>query len=122
MTLFVGTIDKLRKQSAMHLLASGKKCIFVGQKFDKWADNLNNWYPPTWNIETHLKEATETAGIMLGRTTLEGFACGLPAIIYDVDEEGNITSITHHEVPEDMSRFDSKLIAKKILDIYHAVI
>jgi len=120
--LFVGTIDPLRKQSAMHLLASGKRCRFVGQKFDSWADNLDNWFDATWDIEKHLKEATATAGIMLGRTTLEGFACGLPAIIYDVDEQGNIKSFDTHEVPEDMSKFDSKLVAKKILNIYNAVI
>ena len=122
LTLFVGTIDPLRKQSALHLINSGKNCRFVGQKFDTWADGLDNWYPATWDIEKHLKEATETAGVMLGRTTLEGFACGLPAIIYDVDEQGDIKSFARHEAPEDMSKFDSKLVAKDILNIYHSVV
>lgn len=121
LTLFVGTIDNLRKKSAMHLLASGKKCRFVGQKFANWADNLPNWYPDIWDIEEHLKEATETAGIMLGRTSIEGWACGLPAIIYDIDEVGNIKSITKHEPPEDMSSFNSRLVAKKILEIYESI-
>lgn len=121
MTLFVGTIDNLRKKSAQHLMASGKKCRFVGQRFSNWADDLPNWYDATWDIEEHLKDATETAGIMLGRTTIEGWACGLPGIIYDVDGNGEILSITRHEVPDDMERFDSKLVAKKILDIYKSL-
>ena len=119
MTLFVGTIDHLRRKSAEHLIASGKKCRFVGQKFHSWADKLDNWYDSTWDIEDHLKESTETAGVMLGRTTIEGWACGLPAIIYDVDEQGEIKSITKHEIPEDMSKFDSKLVAKQIYKIYN---
>ena len=121
MTLFVGTIDSLREKAAKDLIESGKKCRFVGMKFAYWANELRNWYPDTWDIEEHLKDATETAGIMLGRTTLEGYSCGLPAIIYDVDGEGNILSKTRHEVPDDMSMFDSKLIAKKILKIYEDV-
>lgn len=121
MTLFVGTIDPLRKKSAQHLIDSGVKCRFVGQKFDSWADGLDNWYDSTWDIEEHLKEATKTAGIMLGRTTIEGWACGLPGIIYDVDLEGNIKNITEHSPPEDMSQFDSKLVAKKILNIYKQI-
>jgi hypothetical protein len=125
LVLFVGTIDNLRHKSAEHLMSecfkNKKKCRFVGQKFANWANGLPNWYDSTWDIENHLKDATETAGIMLGRTTLEGYACGLPAIIYDVDEQGNIKSITRHEPPGDMSPFDSKLVAKKILEIYNEV-
>lgn len=122
LTLFVGTIDSLREDSAMHLLDSGKNCRFVGQKFAGWAEGLDNWFPETWEIENHLRDATETAGIMLGRTTLEGFASGLPAIIYDVDGEGRIMGITHHEPPEDMSFFNSELVAKQVLEVYNKVI
>lgn len=124
LTLFVGTIDYLRKESALHLISSGKKCRFVGKKFDTWADKLDNWYPDTWDIEEHLKEATETAGIMLGRTTLEGLCAGIPGIIYNVNENGGIISIDKIEVPsqEEMKKFDSRLVAKHILDIYNKVI
>ena len=96
----------------------------MGKKFADWADGLSNWYPETWDIEEHLKDATETAGIMLGRTSIEGWACGLPAIIYDVDTDGRIKSITHYEVPsaEEMKKFDSRLVAKRILDIYNQAI
>ena len=118
MTLFVGTIDSLRKDSALHLIDSGKNCRFVGKKFAPWADSLTNWFPETWEIEEHLKEATETAGILLGRTTLEGFACGLPAIIYDIDINGRIVDMTRHEPPEDMSFFNSQLVAKQVLEVY----
>lgn len=126
MVLFVGTIDRLREKSAKALidecLKTGKKCRFVGKKFANWADHLDCWFPDTWDIEDHLREATETAGIMLGRTTLEGYACGLPSIIYDIDEGGNIKSTTRNNPPEDVSMFDSKIVAKRIFKIYNDVI
>ncbi len=120
--LFVGTIDYLRMESARHLMRSGKRCRFVGKKFAPWADGLDNWFPEAWDIEDHLKDATETAGIMLGRTTLEGFACGLPAIIYDVDTEGRIKSITEHQPPSDMAWFDSQYVVKQVLEVYNQAI
>ena len=122
MTLFVGTIDNLRRSAAMHLLDSGKECRFVGKKLADWAAGLSNWYQETWDIEEHLKDATETAGIMLGRTTLEGFACGLPAVIYDVDVDGRIRSITEHQPPDDMAWFDSQYVVKQVLDVYNQAI
>ncbi len=122
LTLFVGTIDYLRLQSAFHLIESGKNCRFVGKKFANWADGLDNWFPEAWDIEDHLKDATETAGIMLGRSTLEGYACGLPAIIYDVDVNGNIKSITEHQPPADMSFFNSELVVKQVLEVYNQAI
>lgn len=120
--LFVGTIDRLRKKSALHLQNSKKECRFVGKKFASWADGLNNWYDATWDIEEHLKDATATAGIMLGRTTLEGYACGLPSIIYNINFAGEIISITEHLPPKDMSFFDSKLVVKQVLKLYNNVI
>ena len=122
LTLFVGTIDYLRMESARHLIESGKRCRFVGKKFATWADGMENWFPEAWDIEDHLKDATETAGIMLGRTSLEGFAAGLPAIIYDVDTEGRIKSITEHQPPEDMSFFDSQFVVKQVLEVYNKAI
>ena len=122
LTLFVGTIDNLRMESARHLVESGKRCRFVGKKFATWADGMENWFPEAWDIEDHLKDATETAGIMLGRTTLEGFACGLPAIIYDVGVNGEIKSITEHQPPEDMSFFDSQFVVKQVLEVYNKAI
>lgn len=122
MTLFVGTIDWLRFKSASYLLSHGVNVRFVGEKFAIWANGLKNWYPATWNIEEHLKEATETAGVMLGRTTLEGFACGLPSTIFTVDEKGAILKKETLQPPGDMSLYDSKLVAKKILEIYKSII
>ena len=122
LVLFVGTIDQLRSKAAQHLIESGRPCRFVGKKFSSWADGLPNWFDSTWDIEEHLAVATETAGIMMGRTTLEGYACGLPATIYDVDEQANIKSITKHPVPDDMSPFDSKLVAKAVLAVYNSII
>jgi hypothetical protein len=118
MTLFVGTIDWLRFKSAAYLLNKGVNVRFVGEKFAIWANNLKEWYPATWDIEEHLKEATETAGVMLGRTTLEGFACGLPSTIFTVNESGAIIKVEKVNPPEDMQEFNSKLVAQKIFNIY----
>ena len=55
---------------------------------------------------------------MLGRTTIEGFLCGKPAIIYDVDKEGEILGYSYHQVPDDLTIFDFDTIINKIKSIY----
>ena len=70
------------------------------------------------NIESYVKNCSETAGILLGRTTIEGWLCGKSGWIYDVDKEGNILSKNQHEVPSDVIKFDSLNVAKKIKQEY----
>lgn len=127
--LFVGTIDPLRRISILDLIEDSKKnnyrVTIVGQRHANYLDNAPSnvfIYPPTWNIEKYLNDATETAGILLGRTTIEGWACGLPCWIYDIDLEGNIISKKLHEPPEDMNKFNSKNVAGEIEKLYKKAI
>ena len=78
------------------------KCNF--QSLSRWVKtykkkgNLNRKTRKNHNlkitpeIEKFVKECDETAGILLGRTTIEGWMCGKPSWIYKVDSGGFILS------------------------------
>jgi hypothetical protein len=127
-TLFVGTMDYLREKPIMDLVQkcknNGKELWLVGKDTNGYATYLGNseehvkYFPPTDNIEEFYYKCDETAGIMLGRTTIEGFLCGKPAIIYNVDKSGEIINSEYHAVPEDLSIFDFDTVIGKIKDIY----
>lgn len=127
-TLFVGTMDYLREKPIMDLVQkckdNGKELWLVGKDTNGYATYLGNseehvkYFPPTDNIEEFYYKCDETAGIMLGRTTIEGFLCGKPAIIYNVDKSGEIINSEYHKVPEDLSIFDFDTVIGKIKDIY----
>lgn len=127
-TLFVGTMDYLREKSIMDLVQkckeNNKELWLVGKDTNNYASYLGKteehvkYFPPTDNIEEFYHKCDETAGIMLGRTTIEGFLCGKPAIIYNVDKSGEIIDSEYHEVPKDLSIFDFDTVIRKIKDIY----
>jgi glycosyltransferase involved in cell wall biosynthesis len=126
--LFVGTMDYLREKPIMDLVekcrTENKELWLVGKDTMGYASNLGNnephvkYFEPTDKIEEFYYKCDVTAGIMLGRTTIEGFLCGKPAIIYNVDKTGEITGVSHHEVPEDLSIFDFDNIIDKIKSVY----
>lgn len=130
--LFVGTIDYLRKDTIQDLINTTKEnheeLWIVGKKNDTYLDEmiLNQshvtYFPPTANVEKYIKECDETAGILLGRTTIEGWLCGKKGWIYDVDNSGNIKSKELHEIPADVNKFDSKIIAEQIITEYEAIL
>lgn len=125
--LMVGTLDMLRRPTMADLATQAK-----AGKIEFWLCGINlhppqnpklifgpNYYfPPRWDIETLLKECDQTAGIMLGRTTIEGWAMGLPGWIYDVDLKGNIISKALHQPPTDTQQFNIQNVAQKIFQIY----
>lgn len=98
--VFCGTRNLLRQEASIDLhkyIDQGYKLIYIGEGWEKLTDTENIMYlPPRWDIETLLHNAELTAGIMLGRTTIEGYQCGLGAIIYTVDEKGNILKKEEH--------------------------
>ena len=79
-------------------------------------------FPPTWSVETFINRCSETAGIQLGRTTIEGWMCGKPGWIYKVDAGGFIESKELHQVPEDIEKYKASLVAQKIKSIYQQVL
>jgi glycosyltransferase involved in cell wall biosynthesis len=127
-TLFVGTMDYLRQAPINDLVNQcrdkGKELWLVGKDSGQYAAALGQehehvkYFPPTDNIEDFFYKCDETAGIMLGRTTIEGFLCGKPAIIYNVNKHGHIISEEFMEVPKDLSIFDYDTVIQQIKDTY----
>ena len=123
-TLFVGTMDYLRKHAIEDLIQSceelwlvGKDTIGYASEFDKTYENVK-YFSPTDNIEEFVNKCDETAGIFLGRTTIEGYLCNKPGWIYTVTKEGYVIDKEFTEVPEDMSIFDNDKIIEKFKEVY----
>jgi glycosyltransferase involved in cell wall biosynthesis len=125
--LFVGTIDYLRKNTILDLIEyskeENKELWLVGEnKSDYLSEILKNdyvkYFPPTWNVESFINRCSETAGIQLGRTTIEGWLCNKPGWIYKVDSEGLILSKDLYEVPSDIEKYYSQNVSMKIREEY----
>jgi hypothetical protein len=128
--LFVGTIDYLRKETILDLIEytkeNNKELWLVGEKKDEFINDINEehvkYHPPTWDVEKYVKECDETASILLGRTTIEGWLCGKPGWIYEVESSGYILSKKKHEVPQNINTFKSENIASQIFEEYKTMI
>ena len=129
--LFVGTIDYLRKETILDLIEYtrelGKELWLVGENNGNYLENILleshvKHFPSTWNVEDFILKSDETAGIQLGRTTIEGWMCGKPGWIYNVDSSGNVLGKELHQVPEDISKFDSKSITSEIIEEYKKIL
>ena len=125
--LFVGTIDYLREKTIRDLVeyskSISKELWLVGENKSNYLPELLNnshvkHFQATNKVEEYVKNCTETAGILLGRTTIEGWLCGKPGWIYQVDDKGDILSKERHEVPSDVEKFNSIEVAKKIKEEY----
>lgn len=127
--LFVGTIDALRKKAILELIndsvENDYRVTIVGKKHDTYLDTLPNnvaLYEPTWDVQKYFEGITETAGILLGRTTIEGWAAGIPGWIYEIDLEGNIVEKKLHQPPKDLNKFNIIKVADSILGLYEDAI
>lgn len=130
--LFVGTIDYLRRETINDLIESTKEnnqeLWIVGKKNDNYLDGLMDgnphvsYFPPTANVESFINKCDETAGILLGRTTIEGWLCGKKGWIYNVDNQGDIISKELHEIPTDIEKFKSENVAKEIIELYKSIL
>lgn len=125
--LFVGTLDYLRKNTIFDLVEKtkerGLKLVVVGENKSIYLDELKShshvhYHPSTWTVELYVDKCMETAGIQLGRTTIEGWVAGKPGWIYKVDDQGNILDIQFHEPPADVEKYYSENVAKQIIDEY----
>jgi glycosyltransferase involved in cell wall biosynthesis len=125
--LFVGTIDYLRENTIKDLVeyskSINKMLWIVGENKSNYLEDLLKnrhvrHFEATSKVETFVKNCSETAGILLGRTTIEGWLCGKPGWIYNVDENGYILNKEKHNVPEDIKKFDGLEVAKKIKEEY----
>lgn len=129
-TLFVGTIDTLRKNTIFDLInytkSKNKELWIVGKNHSNYLQNVVNnshvkYYESTYNVENFVKNCDETAGILLGRTTIEGWMCGKSGWIYNVDHTGKILNKTFNEFPPDIEKFSSENVIKKIKKLYKEI-
>jgi len=125
--LFVGTIDYLRKETILDLIEYtreiGKELWLVGENNGNYLDNVLledhvKHFPSTWKIEDFILKSYETAGIQLGRTTIESWMCGKSSWIYKVDKGGFILSKEKHEPPTDIEKYYTMNVAQQIRDEY----
>jgi len=126
--LFVGTIDYLRKETITDLINTTKEnnqeLWIVGKKNDSYLDDLIynqshvKYFEPTPNIEKFIHHSDETAGVLLGRTTIEGWLCGKNGWIYEIDETGSILNKKLHEIPKDLDKFKSSNVVNNIIEEY----
>ena len=125
--LFVGTIDYLRKQTIYDLIdytkSINKKFFLIGENKSNYLDNIlkNNhveYMKERWDVEKFVQNSFETAGIQLGRTTIESWMCGKASWIYKVDDNGNILNKERLEPPSDIMKFHSNLVAQEIKNLY----
>jgi glycosyltransferase involved in cell wall biosynthesis len=125
--LFVGTIDYLRENTIRDLVTyskeAGKELWLVGENKSNYLDELLTnqhvkYFNATSKVETFVKNCSETAGILLGRTTIEGWMCGKSGWIYNVDSNGHILDKKLYNPPSDVLKFDSVEVSKKIKEEY----
>lgn len=125
--LFVGTIDYLRKKSIFDLVDytkdNNKDLWLVGKNQSNYLPELLKhphvkYYESTPNVNDFIHRCTETAGILLGRTTIEGWMCGKPGWIYNVNSNGDIINKEFFEVPNDLEKFKSSNVTSKIKTEY----
>lgn len=131
--IFPGTIDTLRMAAHIDLINWS-----VREDFDvtiigkKWSPHLDEQMPPNvkiiteenWDIQELYATATETAGIVLGRTTIEGWAMGIPGWIYDVDLAGRIVSVKGYPppAPDIMIVFNVEYMVDQLESLYASAI
>jgi hypothetical protein len=129
--LFVGTIDYLRRETIMDLIdytqENGLELWIVGEDKSNYLPTiLTNphvkHFGPTWNVEPYIQKCKETAGIQLGRTTIEGWMCGKPSWIYKVDSGGFILSKEKFDPPTDISKYFSQNVVEQIKTEYEKIL
>jgi hypothetical protein len=65
-----------------------------------------------------------TAGIFVGRITVEGWMLGKPGLVFDVNEEGEILSksIQHAPSIDVLKKYDRSRVGPKIMGVYQMAI
>jgi hypothetical protein len=125
--LFIGTHDFLRAKPLADLAKKG-----IDEDFEVWwiGKNFMPFKPPanvkcipeTFFIEKWIEVADETASILMGRVSVESWACGKSYWHYDVDEMGTIKKCELLPPPFDMSQYDIKYMTDRVEEVYSQAI
>jgi glycosyltransferase involved in cell wall biosynthesis len=121
--IFVGEVmDPIRFKAVHHLVA---QCIEHDWDLYLMSESRYNFNHPNikyidkrWDTENVVKQMHFTAGILLGRTTLEGWCCDVPCYMYIIDIHGNILGI-ETTAPDYIKKLcDSQYVAKQHTQLY----
>lgn len=93
--------------------------IISNSKYD-FNNDLIKVIDPCYNTENYVKRADFTVGIG-GRTTIEGWLCGLPSYIYKVDPQGRILDI-QLKYPPKTFRFNRDYVALQHYELYNKIL
>ena len=125
--IFVGEVlDNIRINPIRHLV---NECIendwdlylMSESRFDFNHPNIK-YVDKRWNTEDLVKQMNFTAGILLGRTTLEGWSCDIPGYMYIIDIHGNVLSI-ETDMPNDIKQLcNSTYVAEQHINLYKQIL
>ena len=124
--IFVGEVlDNIRFEAISHLVNhcienDWDLMIMSESKYDFKHPNIK-YINKRWDTESIVKDVDFTAGILLGRTTLEGLCCGVPGYVYYINKNGNVTGIDLIE-PDNIQQFGSKYVAQQHIELYNKII
>lgn len=127
--LFAGTKDYLRQTAAVDLLGEirkrNAKIIFCGRGWESCIDATHPsvlFLPQTPHIEKVIAEASEVAGVQMGRWELEGWFMGRPSIEYIVDNTGQIIKKTLRKPLRDLTRYTADYMTDKLEEVYKSIL
>lgn len=125
--IFVGEVlDPIRFKAVQHIV---QECIendwdlyiMSESRYDFNHPNIK-YVDKRWDTENMVQMMHFTAGILLGRTTLEGWCCNVPGYMYIIDASGNILSIDS-TMPEKIKELcNSKYVATQHINLYQSII
>lgn len=121
-----GALDPIRNRALQHI---AYQCIENDWDLKIMSDYQHDFNHPNitylksrWDTEHIVKNCHFTAGILMGRTTLEGWCCNIPAYMYKINKHGDILGI-ETEMPENIIKLcDSKYVVNEHLKLYEKVI
>ena len=124
-----GATDDIRFNTVCHLV---QHCIendwdlyIMSNLHQRYSFNSTNvkYVDPCWDNEHLVKKVDFTAGILLGRTTLEGLHCGVPGYVYDIDTSGNIKDIQLIYPNTSLEKVsDSTYVVHQHIELYKKII
>lgn len=125
--IFVGEVlDPIRFNAVSHLV---QQCIENDWDLYLMSESRFNFNHPNikytdkrWDTENIVKLMHFTAGILLGRTTLEGWCCDIPGYMYIIDIQGNIQTIETTAPDYIKELCNSKYVAEQHARLYNKII
>jgi hypothetical protein len=125
--IFVGEVlDSIRFTAINHI---AQQCIENDWDLYIMSDSRYNfnhsnikYLDKRWDTESVVQTMNFTAGILLGRTTLEGWSCDIPGYIYTIDIDGNILNI-ETDIPTNIKQLcNSSYVANQHIQLYNKII